>query len=111
MEDLSFRDSEKINPALRFMFKKCSCNFTNMAYWLSVPEFEEEMLRMTKNGIEIRDDTILPVMQEIYQAKLEKRKRDRKAWNQTEFVFGYAKSGIRELRHVIENRNQERSHV
>lgn len=93
-----FIRSSDIDPRHSFMYKRCSCAGPQMAYWLSVAEFRTKLDELILSGVEISDEIVLPIMEEIYEAK----RADKK---QTGFAAGCAKRGINQIKKAIELQN------
>ena len=90
---------------LGFLFRACSCKNISMKMWLETPEFKEKVGIMLKQGIRPCDETILPIMQEVYDKKLEEKREARKQGLWFEFDFHKAKSGMRMMRRAIDSKN------
>lgn len=85
------------------LFQRCSCGSIQLKMWLQVPEFIAKLELMIDQGIELCDETLLPVMKEIYDQKLkEKQQANRNGAWYDGFEFGEAKSGMRRMRKAIE---------
>lgn len=60
------RDNRKEQTRLGFMFKTISVSKIALDYWLSVPAFYSEMLDKMNRHEPINNNTVLKVMEEIY---------------------------------------------
>lgn len=96
-EFLSYQDDARFG----FLYRDCSCYAPSMKYWLSIPEFRNEIASLRDNGTRVSNEIVLPVMQRIYDQKLEERRELRKKGFQSDFQAGLAKSGIRSIRNAI----------
>lgn len=111
MEDNSSINRSAPHVRYGFLYRKCSCGRLPLTKWLYVPEFVAELDAMTEQGVSITDETLLPVMKKIYDQKLEERRALRKVGIRSDFEFGHAKSGIKDIRQAIERKLNEGSHV
>ena len=65
----------------------------SLSYWLSVPEFYDEILRLKSTNTTIDALTVFKVMQEIYKEKLE----DKDDGIDVDFMFSPARRALRGL--------------
>ena len=90
-------DAREINGdvnKLNFLYKKITAPYPSIRYWLSIPEFANEMLEMVTNGDTIDDFVVYESMSRIYQTKEKMKWKDKKG------VFNYrlANAAIKSLR-------------
>lgn len=93
--------NDSLDSKFGFMYRACSCYVDSMRYWLSIPEFRNEIEALLSQGVQITDDLILPIMQNIYEKKILERRELRKNGIQSDFQAGVAKSGIRDLKKAV----------
>lgn len=98
--NIVFSSRSDSKDKLGFLYRRCSCHPDSMRYWLSVPEFRME-IESIMNEVLISDEVVLPIMQTIYDQKINERRELRQRGIQSDFSFGLAKSGIRSIRKSI----------
>lgn len=87
------------------LFERCSCGSIALRIWFQVPEFVERIDQLSKQGVCLCDENLLPIMKEIYDRKMEEKREANRVGNWYEFQFGEAKAGMRRMRKAIESRN------
>lgn len=93
-----------VNHRLNFMFKKISVSKMSLVYWLTLPEFEAEMLAKLDNKEAIDDRVVCESMKRIY-AKWE-RLRDNSN-EKPDFNYSLARRGINQIEKSISDNKQE----
>ena len=98
------RDNKHIELSLslvpeefRFMFRKISLSKWKLAYWFSLPEFSDRMYELARDGTTIDNASVLMVMEEIFQEKIE----DLESGLEPGFAFRSARQSINKLKKVI----------
>lgn len=89
---------------LGFMFKMFPLTFTELAYWLSVPEFLVEIESKIKRGEHIDNQMIYDLMVRVYEQKAELRKVSKK---KPDFNYSSARSTIRRLKRFLDETSCE----
>lgn len=80
---------------LNILYKVCSAHKYNMAYWLTIPEFVDEMLSLREQGVLFNDQNVLDVMQRIYNEKDENRAL------YPDFNFSTARQAINQIQRAL----------
>lgn len=83
-----------VNYRLNFMFKKISVSKMSLVYWLTLPEFEAEMLARLDNKEAIDNRVVCESMKRIY-AKWE-HLRDNSN-EKPDFNYSLARRGIHQI--------------
>lgn len=83
-----------VNQRLNFMFKKISVSKMSLAYWLTLPEFEAEMLARLNGKETINNQVVCESMKRIY-AKW-KQLRDNSN-EKPDFNYSLARRGIHQI--------------
>lgn len=86
------------------LFERCSCGSIALRIWFQVPEFVEKIDQLSKQGVYLCDENLLPIMKEIYDRKLEEKREARRIGIWYDFEFGQVKAGMRRMRKAIESR-------
>ena len=81
---------------LGFMLRKISASGTSIAYWLTVPEFVSEMRNKVLHNETIDNESVLPIMERIYDEKLHLRNRG----VDVDFGFYRARKAINQLSRI-----------
>jgi len=92
--------SSAVNPRLNFMFKKISVSRMSLVYWLTIPEFEAEMIYRLDNGETIDDLVVCEVMKRIY-AKWDRLREV--SSEKPDFNYSLARRGIHQIEKAIAN--------
>ncbi len=58
--------SSDVLEKFSFMYRKCAMHPAPLTCWLAVPEFVSELEKLNSKKISITNETILPIMQEVY---------------------------------------------
>lgn len=95
---ISFDTSYAKVCGLNSLFKRCSVQKFPLAYWLSIPEFVDELMELKRNGVWITDETLLDAMWRFYNNQ-----------NDDEFRFRIAKQAINQLERAISQRQSSPS--
>ena len=99
------RDIRSNKYRLGFMFRSIQVSKIALDYWLSVPEFEERMIAMMDRHEPIVNETVLRVMEEVYE-------RDFKPVQNTPDGIGknfyLARKAINQLRRAVSEANSPR---
>lgn len=93
-----------IDRRLGFMYRKISMSKVSLHYWLTIPEFHDEMLNMFCEGLTIDNASVYDVAKRIY-LKWE-RKRDRSSVK-PDFNYCLARRGIRRLENIMAENHEE----
>lgn len=80
-----------------FIYKKCDAPRVLLTYWISVPEFFDEISRLQGTQTEINNEVVFNVMREIYNDK----EQDRLNGIPTDFKFAPARRAIRVLSGIV----------
>ena len=90
-------DNRKDIHKLDFLKRKISAPYQSIEYWLTVPEFVDEMLDMVSNSAVIDDLVVYEAMNRIYDEK------DKYKWTEQGKDFNYrlAWSAVKRLRKVL----------
>ena len=89
--------STNIPNRIGFLFKTSDAPKVSLAYWVTVPEFVEEISNAINNGISINDEYIFNVMKRIYAQKDELRKQG----TGVDFSFRLSRRSLRILSEKI----------
>ena len=91
------RDNRKDIHKLDFLKKKISAPYQSIEYWLTVPEFVDEMLDKVSRNAVIDDAVVYEVMNRIYDEKAKFK------WTEQGKSFNYrmAWSAVKRLRKVL----------
>lgn len=87
---------------LGFMFRKISMSGTPMAYWLSVPEFEAEMLKCVEQNRIIDNSTVYDIARKIYNEWDTLRSS---AEEKPNFNYSLARRGLHQLEKALNANN------
>lgn len=93
-----------VNHRLNFMFKKISVSKMSLVYWLTLPEFEAEMLTRLDNKEPIDNQVVYESMKRIY-AKWESLRKDSNI--KPDFNYSLARRGINQIEKSISDNKQE----
>lgn len=96
MEDRGIDANEL--PKLNFLKKKISLPYIYLSYWLTVPEFVNEMLDKVRDQKTIDDRVVYDVISKIYDDRLKYSWTD----EAEDFNYRFALSSIKRLRNVLE---------
>lgn len=80
-----------------FIFKKCDVPKACLAYWITVPEFSEEIKRIKGTNTTIDNALVFDIMKNIYKEKQDARERG----IETDFKFQPARRGLRVLSELL----------
>lgn len=105
MRGFSIDNEDQIRRKLGFMFKKISMSQKPMTYWLSLPEFLDDIQSLIDSNITINDESVYKVLSRIY---FEEEEFERRTGLKSEFDFKLARSGIYQLMKVLRNDKQQR---
>lgn len=89
------------NSKLLFLFNKIDIPQIYMFYWLSVPEFEQAMLRLVNEGKSIDNRVVYENMAEIYNNLLPYKGTERAA----DYNFYQMRRGINKLSKALQQTN------
>ena len=95
-------DTNAIRHDLKPLIRSCSCSKVAMMRWLSIPEFVQQIDDMMQHGIWISDQTILPIMQNVYNSKMEIAQKGKPV----DFNFQMARSSMNQIKKAIESENK-----
>lgn len=80
---------------LGVLYKVCSAHKYNLAYWLTIPEFVDEMLGLRAKGVLFNNQNVLEVMRRIYDEK----DKDRASY--PDFNFSTARQAINQIQKAL----------
>lgn len=80
-----------------FLFKKVRISHTSLAYWMTVPEFVQEITLLQKKSETINEEVVFRIMQRIYREK----ESDKAEGIQYDFKFQPARHAMRMLSEVL----------
>ena len=93
------------NSKLLFLFNKIDIPPIYMFYWLSVPEFEQAMLRLVNEGKSIDNRVVYENMAEIYNNLLPYKGTERPA----DYNFYQMRRGINKLSKALQQTDSTRA--
>lgn len=85
---------------LGFMFRRISVSGTSLAYWLTVPEFRNEILRVISSGATVDNKFVYDTMKNIYSRYETLREN---SVEKPEFNYRLARSGINQIERALRN--------
>lgn len=80
---------------LNILYKVCSAHKYNIAYWLTIPEFIDEMCALRSKGVWFNNQNVLEVMERIYF------ERDMNRALYPDFNFSTARQAINQIRKAL----------
>lgn len=95
-----------IDRRLGFMYKKIAMSYTPLHYWLTIPEFHDEMLNMFCEGLTIDNASVYNVAKRIY-LKWECKRECSKVGD---FWYRTARRGLNQLERILAENHEEVLH-
>ena len=91
------RDIREKARQLNFLKKKIAAPYQSLEYWLTVPEFVNEMVEKVRNGDTIDNRVVYDSISEIY------REREKVKWTNEAGTFNYrlANAAVKRLRRIL----------
>ena len=80
-----------------FIFKKCDAPRLSLVYWRSVPEFFDEIVRVSKTDATIDNGLVFKIMLEIYREK----ENDMDTGFPVDFNFRLARKSLNRLSQIL----------
>ena len=94
-------DANAVRQDLRPLIKSCSCSKVAMMRWLSVPDFVQKVDVAIQQGVWITDESVLPIMREVYDSKMALAQDGKKV----DFNFQMARSSMNQIKKALESQN------
>lgn len=82
-----------------FLYNKCDIPKYPLAFWISVPEFFEEIKRLSGTSAEINNAVVFNIMLEIYKEK----EAERDNGKEVDFNFYATRKALRHLSKILYN--------
>lgn len=106
MNEFRIDNDDEVRRKLGFLYKKSSMKPIAMSYWMTVPEFLEDVMTLYERREVIDDAALLTIVARIYSEKKEESLGFEK---RIDFNFRAARQGINNLKKALENESSHTS--